>query len=285
MLFVAPERPVDPLAIEILKQVDRVAQELGLDYFVSGATARDILLGGVFGLDTGRGTRDVDLAIAVDGWAQFETVKRRLVETGAFAPDEHVIHRLYHLREPGRRSYPLDLIPFGPIEDPANAIAWPPDRSMVMNVAGYREALATALPVEIQPGFVVRVVSLPGLAILKVFGWASRGAGDPRDAIDLVTLLRQYGEAGNEDRLYGAEIEILEAQHYDLDLAGPRLLGRDAARITGLATRNQVLALLDDAGRWGKLVEDMARAFRGAEDPIAKAEALMVQFKEGLREI
>jgi hypothetical protein len=72
MLSVAPERPVDPFAIEILKQVDRVAQELGLEYFVAGATARDILLSGVFGLDTGRGTRDVDLAIAIDGWPQFE---------------------------------------------------------------------------------------------------------------------------------------------------------------------------------------------------------------------
>jgi predicted nucleotidyltransferase len=101
MLSVAPERPVDPLAIEILKQVDRVAQELGLEYFVTGATARDILLSGVFGLDTGRGTKDVDLAIAIDGWPQFEAVKRRLVETGAFAPDEQVMHRVFHLREPG----------------------------------------------------------------------------------------------------------------------------------------------------------------------------------------
>jgi len=154
-----------------------------------------------------------------------------------------------------------------------------------MNVAGYREALAAAPPVEIQPGFVVRVVSLPGLAILKLFAWADRGAGDPRDAIDLVMLLRQYSEAGNEDRLYGAEIEILETLRYDLGLAGPRLLGRDAARITEPTTRNQILALLDDARRWGKLLGDMARAFRGAEDPIAKAEALIVQFKEGLREI
>ena len=194
MLSVAPERPVDPLAIEILKQVDRVAQELGLEYFVTGAAARDILLSGVFGLDTGRGTKDVDLAIAIDDWLQFDTVKRRLVETRTFAPDERVIHGLLHLREPGRRSYPLD-------------------------------------------------------------------------------------------RLYGAEIEILETLRYDLGLAGPRLLGRDAARITGPTTRNQILALLDDARRWGKLLGDMARAFRGAEDPIAKAEALIVQFKEGLREI
>jgi predicted nucleotidyltransferase len=182
-LFVAPERPVDPLAIEILRLVDRVTQELDLEYFVTGATARDILLTGVFGLETGRGTRDVDLAIAFNGWPQFDAVKRRLIETGAFAPDERVIHKLFHLKGVGRRGYPLDLIPFGRIDEPAGEIAWPPDRSIVMNVAGYREALATAPAVEIQPGFVVRVVSLPGLAILKLFAWADRGADDSRDAI------------------------------------------------------------------------------------------------------
>ena len=285
MLSVAPERSIDPLAIEILKEVDRVMQELGLEYFVTGAAARDILLSGVFGLDTGRGTKDVDLAIAVDGWLQFDTVKRRLVETGVFDPDEGVIHRLFYVREPGRRSYPLDLIPFGPIEETAHEIAWPPDRSNVMNVAGYRDAFAAAPTVEIQPGFILRVLSLPGLAILKLFAWADRGAGDPRDAIDLVTLLRQYSGAGNEDRLFGAEIEILETLNYDLGLAGPRLLGRDAARITGPTTLNQILALLDDARRWDQLLGHMAREFRWAENPIAETEALMAQFKAGLRDI
>lgn len=56
MLSVARERPVDPLAIGILKQVDPVARALGIEYLVTGATARDILLVGVFGLETGRGT-------------------------------------------------------------------------------------------------------------------------------------------------------------------------------------------------------------------------------------
>jgi predicted nucleotidyltransferase len=195
-----------------------------------------------------------------------------------------VIHRLFHLRAMVRRGYPLDLIPFGRIEDRANAIAWPPDRSIVMNLAGYREAFAAAPAVEIQPGFVVRVASLPGLAILKVFAWVDRGPDDSRDAIDLATLLRQYAEAGNEDRLYGAEIRVLEAVNHDLDLAGPRLLGKDAARVTTPETRARVLSLLNDAERLDRLLTDMARAFPGAEDPIAEAEDLITQFKTGLQE-
>jgi predicted nucleotidyltransferase len=100
-----------------------------------------------------------------------------------------------------------------------------------MNVAGYREAFAAAQEVEVSTGFVVRVASLPGLAILKLFAWVDRGAKDPKDALDLVTLLRSYAEAGNEDRLFGEEIGLFEALGYDMDLAGPRLLGKDAARV------------------------------------------------------
>ncbi len=54
MLSVARDRPVDPLAIEILKQIDPVARALGIEYLVTGATARDILLVGVFALGRDR---------------------------------------------------------------------------------------------------------------------------------------------------------------------------------------------------------------------------------------
>lgn len=284
MLSVARERPVAPPTLAILTLVDRIAREQELDYFVTGAMARDIVLYGVFGIDTGRATLDVDLAVALDSWRQFDTVKERLIETGAFTPDRSTMHRLVYRERPGQEGYPLDLLPFGGVEQRPNEIAWPPDLSVVMNVAGYREALAAAQEVEIHPGLVVRVASLPALAILKLFAWADRGAGNPRDALDLATLLRQYGRAGNEDRLFGEEIGLLAAVSYSLDLAGPRLLGKDAARVITPATREQLLALLDDAGRLDQLVRDMARAFRVAEDSIAEAEALIAQFKTGLRE-
>jgi len=283
MLSVSPERPIDPLAIEILIQVNRVALELGLEYFVTGATARDILLNGVFGLDTGRGTKDIDLAIALDGWRQFDAVKSRLIETESFAIEEGAAQRLFYRKRTGGGGYPLDLLPFGDIEGRPDQIAWPPDLSVVMNVAGYREAFAAAVEVEVQSRLVVRVASLPGLSILKVFAWADRGAANSKDALDLAVLLSQYSAAGNEDRLFNEELELLEDLGHDLDLAGPRLLGKDAARVAKPETRAKLLVLLDDPTRLRRLVRDMAGAFRGTADPIAKAEAAIAQFKAGLR--
>jgi predicted nucleotidyltransferase len=281
MFSIPPDRPIDPVTLDVLHCVDRVALELRVEYFVVGAMARDILLTGVFGLKTGRATRDVDLGIVVQGWAQFEAVKAHLVSTGDFTADEKRFQRLYH---PRGASYPLDLIPFGGVERRPNEIVWPPDGSKILNVAGYGEALSSAVLVEVEPGFIVRVASLPGLAIMKLIAWADRGVADRRDATDLATLLHRYADAGNEDRLFGAEIQVLESTNYDLDLAGARLLGVDAARIATPATRGFVLDLLDDPVRIERLVLDLSREMRATEDPVAKVDSLLAEFKLGFRE-
>jgi predicted nucleotidyltransferase len=282
MLSVAPERPVAPLALEVLTLVDRVARGLGLDYFVTGAMARDILLYHVFGLETGLATLDIDVAVALDSWQEFDVIKTHLIETGAVTADRNRPHRLFHRTSPTGKRYPFDLLPFGGIEQRPSEIAWPPDLSTVMNVAGYREALAAAEQVDLGRGFVVRVTSLPSLAVLKLFAWDDRGFENSRDAVDFAILLRSYSEAGNEDRLYGEEMQLFEAVDYNIDLAGPRLLGKDAARIIAPSTRAQVTALLDDHARRDRLARDMARVFREAEDPLAKAEVAIAQFEYGL---
>jgi predicted nucleotidyltransferase len=281
MLSIPPERHLDPAMLEVLRHVDRVARDLAVDHFVVGAVARDILLSGVFGLSAGRATRDVDLAVAMKGWQEFAAMKARLVETGAFRSDERIMQRLYYVPSSAGRGYPLDLIPFGGVEQRGSAIAWPPDGAVVMNVAGYGETFASAVLVKVEPGFVLRVASLAGLAILKLVAWADRGAGDSRDAIDLATLLRQYGAAGNEDRLYGAEIGVLEAVNYDVDLAGARLLGIDAGRIAAPSTHAQILALLDDPACLDRLVLHVAQGLRALQDALAEAGQLLAQFRVG----
>ena len=143
----------------------------------------------------------------------------------------------------------------------------------------------SAPPSQVEPGFAVRVASLPGLAILKLLAWADRGAADPRDAIDLAMLLRQYSAAGNADRLYGAEMGMFEALGYDPELAGARLLGRDAGRISGPTTRARLLTLLDDGGHLERLARAMARQMGAVDDATSAATRLIHQLRTGLGEI
>ncbi len=263
--------------MEALQWLSTIARDLEFDYFVVGAMARQIILNGVFGLVTDRATHDMDFGVVVSGWSQFEAIKACLVASGAFEPDKTRAHRLQP--SSGRRGYPLDLIPFGGVEQPQTTIAWPPDGSVLMNVAGYGEALTAAVLVEVAPGIVVRVASLPGLALMKLVAWADRGVNDPRDAIDLATLLRTYHDAGNEDRLYGAEID-LAVMDFDVELGGARLLGMDAGRIAAPTTRRQILVLVNESAWTRRLVRDVARGLTGT-DPIAEATELLAQFKSG----
>jgi predicted nucleotidyltransferase len=89
--------------------------------------------------------------------------------------------------------------------------------------------------------------------------------------------------AGNEERLYGEEISMFEAIGYNLDLASPRLLGKDVGRVITAETRDRILALLDDAVTGERLLGHMARAFRGADDSIGEAEAFLREFRIGLQ--
>lgn len=278
---VSSERPIEPLTLAVLREVDGLAGELGFSYFVAGATARDILLTGVFGIETGRATLDVDFAVAVRDWEHFDTIKAGLIGRGVFEAAPKAAQRLYYKPHAASSGYPLDLIPFGGVEVPPSTIAWPPEMKAIMNVAGYEEALATSLLVEVSPKFHVRVVSLPGLALLKLFAWADRGNDDPKDAADLATLLRNYEYVEGLDRLYEREIATLEAVDHDVALAFVRLLGADMRAIAMPSTLVQLDTLFNDADRLDRLALHMTRGLAGVDDAYETAQRLVDHFKAG----
>jgi predicted nucleotidyltransferase len=223
----------------------------------------------------------VDFAIAVEDWAHFNTIKARLIERGVFEAAPKAAQRLYYKPNPTSSGYPLDLIPFRGVEVPPSTIAWPPEMKVVMNVAGYEEALETSQLVEVVPEFPVRVVSLPGLALLKLFAWVDRGSDDPKDAVDLATLLRNYEFAEGLDRLYEEEFDTLDAVDHHVDLAFARLLGADMRAIAAPATQVQLDALFNDADKLDRLAQHMTKALSGVDDAFETAQRLVDHFKAG----
>lgn len=276
MHSIRSDNPIDSAPLALLRTVDAMMKTFKLPYFVVGAMARDILLTHVFGLATRRATRDLDIGVAVKDWDEFEAVATKLVDEASFVRDPKIVHRLH------KDETPLDIIPFHGVESSEQTITWPADLGIVMNVAGYQDAFDAALTVQIENGLNVRVVSLPGLAVLKLFAWADRGSSDSRDAVDLATLLHTYADAGNDDRLYGDEIDAMEAVEFKMKLAGARLLGRDARRVAAENTLTQMSEMLRDPQQWMRLTGDMARARSRLEDASSEAEELLKQFQEGL---
>jgi predicted nucleotidyltransferase len=129
---------------------------------------------------------------------------------------------------------------------------------------------------------VIRVVSLPALLVLKLFAWVDRKE-EKRDASDIHTLLKQYGDAGNEDRLYGEALSILEEEGYDSELAGARLLGQDAAAAVSEHTRLGVSEILSSEKAIKELTNQITVLSGPRHDPgyAARCELLVSKLRQG----
>jgi predicted nucleotidyltransferase len=197
-------KPLTPLVLEPIKTVAQTASSLSLRYFLAGATARDLVLENIFGRPPGKLTRDLDFGFFLSDWKQFENLRAALISTGLLKADRAIQRVLY--QHSADISVGVDLIPFGGVQD-GSRISWPPHNDFVMNVAGFREALESAIQVQVDIDRVIPVASLPGLIILKLFAWADR-KHEKRDAPDILKILADYADAGNEDRLYADELSF-----------------------------------------------------------------------------
>ena len=217
-------------------------------------------------------------------WAEFDSLREGLIAAGRFERVAKWEQRLMYVDGELGFRIPVDLIPFHGVASEAKTIAWPPEGDFVMNVAGFEEALEAALYIDLEPGLVIAVASLPGLAILKILAWVDRHLENNKDAADLYRLLSAYDIAGNEDRLFGSEIQLLEAAGYDLTLAGAQLLGRDAARIADSVAARQIVSLLKSDARRDALIIDMVKTASYEENANSVA-SMWDCFRRGFLEI
>lgn len=276
-------KTLDPIRMLVIHEVHKAAKELGVELFMIGATARIILLEHVLNLSAGRTSNDMDFAFAAKSWEEFEKIKKFLIDQSSFTESSEKIHQLLFNTPEQQHAFEIDLIPFGAIESQPNTIKWPPDMSIMMNVAGYRDAFNAAIKIELEPNLTISIASLPGIALLKVFAWVDRRHDSKaKDAIDLATLLRSYYEAGNQERIYEdpAAIAALEAAEYDVEITGAWLLGKDAAQLASKTTKEQIVAIISGE-RKRYLIQDMAKEMKALEDPLEYSERLLQQFTDG----
>jgi predicted nucleotidyltransferase len=156
-------------------------------------------------------------------------------------------------------SMPIDLIPFRGVASADGRIEWPPSRDIVMNVAGFEEALVSSASIEMEMDLIIRVASLPGLTLLKLIAWSDRGDQTNKDAADLYRLLTSYAEVGNTDRLYDRELDLLEAVAFDMELAAAELLGRDVRGLCSPRVSGQIRSLLKSEPDLERLVNQMTQ--------------------------
>jgi predicted nucleotidyltransferase len=164
---------LDRSDLEVLSLVKDSCQNANIDWMLVGALARDVHLVHLAGISSGRAKTDVDIAVAVESWSEFERLKSSMIDTGKFRLT-NMTQRLLGIGPfIGRQ---LDIVPFGTgIEETESQIRWPPDAATAMSVAGFNEAFNSSVTCEID-GQEIRLASVPGLAILKLIAWQDRHA-------------------------------------------------------------------------------------------------------------
>lgn len=260
-------RKIDPVSQALFAAVNEAAASLGLEFFVVGAAARDLVLELGHRQRSMRATLDRDFGVRVASWDEFSNLKKRLLSTGQFQ-ETNQVHKLQF-----QETLEVDILPFGGIGGDREEIRWPPDEDVVMSTVGFDDAFNAALKVRVKanPPLDILVASIPGMALLKLISWADRTHSRPKDALDLAFILEHYLDAGNHERFYEEHLDLVEVVDFDYVRAGAGLLGRDVAKMAKPETLRRIGKILADAtaedGNPSLLIRHMIQKGSGFDDP------------------
>lgn len=282
-IFLNISDKISPTISKILILIDEVAKKNNVDFFVAGATARDIILNTVYGIKVHRATNDIDFAIRINSWEQFNSISEDLVRKGF--EKTNIIHRFNF------NNFPVDFVPFGAIANDETTITWPDKNEKEMSVLGFSEVYENIELVKINenPETIIKFASVEGLTILKLVSWTENPSRNQKDADDLLLIMKSYTDAGNLERLMDEHSDLV-SETFDYQIAGARLLGRDVTKIAKKETKEFILKLFNDEienRTLTILAKEMSRyeySFVEEKDKVQFTTELLNSFKEGLQD-
>ena len=226
-LTISSEKIGNPLLVELLRKLTDSFSKMDKEFYVIGATARDIIMQQLLDTASSRRTKDLDIAIAIPDWNTFEQVKQNLIDDG-FKKSRHMRQRFFY------GEYELDIVPYGVVAKEDGNIYWPPEEEIAMSVKGFDEVLSEAITVSIDNGFKVKIASLHGLFLLKFNAWLDRNAKTSKDAEDMSFILSNYFLANLEREIHQ---EVYDWENFDDYIVGGYWLAYD---IVALLNKEQL---------------------------------------------
>lgn len=237
---ISSEQLQHPLLKPILNALARYFSKNEIQFYVIGATARDILMQ-LHNEKSGRATQDLDIAIAVADWGRYQEVEKGILEIEGFSKDKKQQQRFLYLN-----TFPLDIVPFGDVMQQDDKIFWPPDEQIAMSVLGFNEVALATQKIKVDDDFSVEFASLVGIFLLKLVAWSERHIDGNKDADDMAFILNNYLSI-NQDRVIEKHADLYNDDEFDTRTAGARLLGRDLAELLKESTKvkQKIIRLLE----------------------------------------
>ena len=227
-LTISSEKIGNPLLIELLRKLTDSFGRMDREFYVIGATARDIIVQQLLDTASTRRTKDLDIAIAIPDWDAFEQIKERLVADG-FKKSNDMYQRFYY------GAYEVDIVPYGVVAKEDDNIYWPPEEVVAMSVKGFDEVLSEAITVSIDDEFKVKIASLHGLFLLKLNAWLDRNAKTSKDAEDMSFILSNYFMANLDREIHQ---EVYDWENFDEYIVGGYWLAHDLVTLLNVNQLN-----------------------------------------------
>ena len=167
-----------------------------------------------------RATRDIDFAVALRSWADFDLLKGHFAYPGGGWQAIKV------------SGFDIDLVPFGAIENPPDEVE---REGLILNVHGFQEVFDSADSVSLPGDVMVKIPSVAGLAALKLHAWFDRkDRRTYKDAQDLALILAWYEEDDEIWDRYGTLKSSSQSYWGDVHCMAAQLLGSDVAQVLGM---------------------------------------------------
>lgn len=271
---------IDPEHQRAIRQLKGVLDRLGIPFFIIGASARDFVLEYLHGIKAPRMTMDIDFAVRIKGWGQYDEIREGLLKEPGFKKTNQTQRFEY-----GKTV--IDIVPFGALSDGNNMISWPPEHDVLMSVAGFEDAyrFSTKILVAKDADLEIKVPTIPGMALMKLISWNDAHSSRPKDAEDLSFLLLSYRYTDVIDRIFINNRELLVSEHFDDEMTSVRILGQDMARICSTDTEKEITRILrressEDSDF--RLVVDMMGQKSDFDHVLARLQKLRQGFEEAL---
>ncbi len=270
---------IDRFNLEILIKIKEITDKLKIDYFIVGATVRDIILNYVYNIRIYRATNDIDFAVRVRNKDEYRLLVGEIEKAG-FIKNERIWQRYTY------NGMMIDVIPFGEISTNNDIIVCPDKDKKEMNILGFEDAFVNTeeILIQVDPEIIIKAASVESLVMLKIFSWNERPFDTRlKDAKDLYLIITNYLKAGNEERLYDNPDIVEQAEDYEL--SGAILLGRDMSKIISGKVLQSLLDILRD-DTLSLLANDMSRyevIYRESDDEKREwCEKLLKSLLQGL---
>jgi len=257
-----------PYFAEVFDVIDQIMKDHQTPYYLIGVSAMALELLKK-DIRPSRGTKDIDFAIMISNFKEYEAISESLEKYGfakSYAPWTFYA---------AKYQVAIDLLPFGEIEE--NDTVNFNKRYNDLHVLGFQEVLEEAAIVEIEERF-VNIPPLPGMIILKLIAWSDRPEERENDLADILKIIQHFFDIAYDEIVEYYNDIFPEEEGLDEIIIGAEVLGRKARKYLDKSERlsKRILTVLREnltdatkseiANQWAqKLDREIEYAFKVLE--------------------